>query len=128
MTLSGKTPVVEGEADFHYPAAGKPLKTWYKITGDLSSGVPPLIVLHGGPGAGATSYDPFVDLTVKYSIPIILYEQVGCGRSTHLRDKADAGIEFWNDGLYVAELESLIAHLKLGEYDVLGHCKLYFSF
>lgn len=116
-------PVLEGEANFYYPAAGKELKTWYKITGDLTSGVVPLIILHGGPGVGCAAYNPLSDLTVKYSIPIIQYDQVGCGRSTHLREKADAGIEFWNDSLFVNELESLIAHLELPDYDVLGHCK-----
>ena len=24
--------------------------TWYRVTGDLSSGLAPLVVLHGGPG------------------------------------------------------------------------------
>ncbi|KAF4622284.1 hypothetical protein D9613_009034 [Agrocybe pediades] len=115
--------IVEAEADFDYPAAGKPLKTWYRITGDLSSDATPLIILHSGPGAGCTSYDPLFDLTTKYSIPVIQYEQVGCGRSTHLRDESlkKKGIEFWNDGIYVAELESLVKWLKLEKYDVLGH-------
>lgn len=121
MTL----PVQEGEADFHYPAAGKPLKTWYKITGDLtSSDAIPLIVLHGGPGVGCEAYNPLTDLTAAFGIPIIQYDQVGCGRSTDLRNKSTAGAEFWNVHLFVAELESLIAHLGLKRYDVLGHCKL----
>lgn len=118
-------PVIEGEAVFNYPAAGKELKTWYRITGDLTAGVVPLIVLHGGPGVGCEAYNPLTDLTVKYSIPIIQYDQVGCGRSTHLREKADAGIEFWNDSLFVSELESLISYLKLTTYDLLGHCEFF---
>ncbi|KAF8966656.1 proline-specific peptidase [Flammula alnicola] len=115
-------PVHEGEAEFHYPAAGKSLKTWYKITGDLkSSKAIPLIILHGGPGVGCAAYNPLADLTIAHSIPIIQYDQVGCGRSTHLREKISAGPDFWNDNLFVAELESLIAHLGLTRYDVLGH-------
>lgn len=120
------SPIIqEGEADFDYPAAGKPLKTWYKITsitGDLKSSTP-LILLHGGPGVGSSAFDPFADLTVNYGIPIIQYDQVGCGRSTDLRNKASAGAEFWSDTLYVVELENLIAHLGLTEYDVVGHCQ-----
>jgi pimeloyl-ACP methyl ester carboxylesterase len=113
----------EGEAPFNYSSASKPLKTWYKITGDLTCGVVPLIILHGGPGVGCEAYNPFSDLTVKHSIPVIQYDQVGCGRSTNLREKVDSGIGFWNDELYVSELESLIIHLGLTTYDVLGHCK-----
>ncbi|KAF9475812.1 proline-specific peptidase [Pholiota conissans] len=115
-------PVYEAEADFNYPPAGKPLKTWYKITGDLkTSRATPLIILHGGPGVGSSAYNVLADLTSAYSIPIIQYDQVGCGRSTHLREKQSAGIEFWNDNIFVSELESLIAHLGLTQYDVLGH-------
>ncbi|PPQ95833.1 hypothetical protein CVT26_015963 [Gymnopilus dilepis] len=115
-------PIYEGEAPFYYPLAGKPLKTWYKITGDLKThNTTPLIILHGGPGVGYLAYNPLADLTVAYSIPIIQYDQVGCGRSSHLREMADRGEEFWNDRLFVAELESLIAHLGLTRYDVLGH-------
>lgn len=126
MSTSATTPpVVEGEADFLYPAAGKPLKTWYKITGDLTPTSIPLIILHGGPSVGSEGYNAFVDLTVTHSIPIIQYDQVGCKRSTHLRDKAEAGAEFWSENLFVAELHSLIKHLSLDgegrQYDVLGH-------
>ena len=44
------TKITEGELDFHVESAGKPCKTWYKILGDLQSGIQPLILLHGGPG------------------------------------------------------------------------------
>ena len=118
--------VYDGEADFDYPAAGKPLKTWYKVAGDLASTTAtPLIVLHGGPGVGSSAYTPFFDLATTHGIPVVLYEQVGCGRSTDLRNKAEAGIEFWNDSLFVAELENLIAHLGLKQYDIVGHCALH---
>ena len=124
MSLT-QSSVVEGEADFNYPPAGKPLKTWYKITGDpKTSKATPLIILHGGPGIGCSAYQPLTDLTIAHSIPIIQYDQVGCGRSTPLREKASAGAEFWNDEMFVAELESLIAHLGLKSYDIVGHCKL----
>ncbi|KAI0685164.1 proline-specific peptidase [Cytidiella melzeri] len=118
-------PVVEGEADFHYPAAGKPLKTWYKVTGELTPTSTPLFILHGGPGVGAEAYNIFSDLTVKYGIPIIQYDQVGCKRSTHLREKADAGEEFWNEDLFITELHNLVRHFGLDadgrQYDVIGH-------
>ncbi|KAI0310932.1 Alpha/Beta hydrolase protein, partial [Amylostereum chailletii] len=119
-------PIVQsGKAPFDYPAAGKPLETWYKITGDLTPASIPLVILHGGPGVGSAAYNPLADLTVARNIPIIQYDQVGCGNSTRLREKASAGAEFWNDGLFVAELESLLTHLGLNaddrQYDLLGH-------
>ncbi|KAI0058675.1 proline-specific peptidase [Artomyces pyxidatus] len=111
----------EGEVDFSYPAAGKPLKTWYKIVGDLSTGSrTPLICLHGGPGVEHSYLAPLADLATLFSIPVILYDQVGNGRSTHLRER-DGDKEFWTDALFVAELDNLVAQLELTEYDVFGH-------
>ncbi|KAI0086771.1 proline-specific peptidase [Irpex rosettiformis] len=117
--------VVEGEATFDYPPANKPLKTWYKVTGELTVTSIPLFILHGGPGVGAEAYNILSDLTNKYDIPIIQYDQVGCKRSTHLQEKADAGEEFWNENLFIAELHNLVRHFGLDaegrQYDVLGH-------
>ena len=121
-------PVFEGEADFSYPKAEKHLKTWYKVTGDLKSPkATPLIVLHGGPGVGSQPYNILSDLTIAHSIPVIQYDQIGCGHSTDLKNKASAGAEFWNDELFIAELESLITHLRLDKFDILGHCELQIS-
>ena len=117
--------VVEGEADFDYPAAGKPLKTWYKVTGELTATSIPLFILHGGPGVGAEAYNILSDLTIKYDILIIQYDQIGCKRSTHLQEKREAGEEFWNESLFIAELHNLVRHFGLDtdgrQYDVLGH-------
>ncbi|KAI0693071.1 proline-specific peptidase [Cytidiella melzeri] len=125
MSSATSPPVVEGEADFHYPAAGKPLKTWYKVTGELTPTSTPLFILHGGPGVGSEAYNILSDLTVKYGIPIIQYDQVGCKRSTHLQEKADAGEEFWSDNLFVTELHNLVRHFGLDadgrQYHILGH-------
>lgn len=117
--------IVEGELAFDYPPAGKPLKTWYKVTGDITPTSIPLFILHGGPGAGAEAYNILSDLTVKYGIPIIQYDQVGCKRSTHLQEKKGAGPEFWKDTIFVLELHNLIRHFGLDndgrQYDVIGH-------
>ncbi|KAI0693275.1 proline-specific peptidase [Cytidiella melzeri] len=125
MSSTASPPVVEGEADFHYPTAGKPLKTWYRVTGELTPTSVPLFVLHGGPGVGSEAYNILSDLTIKYGIPVIQYDQVGCKRSTHLQEKADAGEAFWNEGLFVAELHNLVRHFGLDadgrRYHVIGH-------
>lgn len=77
---------MEGEIAFEVPETGIQSKTFYKVLGELGSG-PTLIALHGGPGAGHEYLAPLVDLWTLYGIPTVLYDQIGCGRSTHFRDK-----------------------------------------
>ena len=112
---------VEGEASFAVPAAGKPCKTWYKVSGDLKSGIRPLVVLHGGPGCAHEYVEIVAQLTTLYAIPVVLYDQIGNGRSTHLPEKnGDTG--FWTTNLFVDELHNLLDHLGIhGDYDLLGH-------
>jgi L-proline amide hydrolase len=107
-------PVREGEVAWEVPNAGKPCKTWYKVMGDLDGPKqgPVLIALHGGPGAGHEYLLPLADLYKPYGIPVIFYDQIGCGRSTHLRDKmGDA--EFWSFELFIKEIDTLVDHLQL---------------
>ncbi|KAH8882450.1 proline-specific peptidase [Thozetella sp. PMI_491] len=107
------TPITEGEVPFEAPNAGKPCKTWYKVVGDLATSPhPPLVTLHGGPGAGSDYFEPLLDLWDVYSIPVILYDQVGCGRSTHLQEK-NGDTSFWTYDLFMAELDNLVDHLGL---------------
>lgn len=99
-----------GEVDFETPNAGKTCKTWYKIVGKLDS--PPLITLHGGPGAGHEYMLSLTDLHKKYGIPVIFYDQIGCGQSTHFPEKVN-DTNFWTFELYIAELDNLIERLQL---------------
>lgn len=92
-------------------------QTWYRITGDLKSGKPPLFVVHGGPGCTHDYVDSFKGLA-STERAIIHYDQVGNGRSTHLRDK---GADFWTVEFFKKELDNLIDHLGMrGAYHVLG--------
>ncbi|QSZ36854.1 hypothetical protein DSL72_006737 [Monilinia vaccinii-corymbosi] len=111
--MSADAIITEGEVTFEAPQAGKPCKTWYKIVGSLESG-PPLVALHGGPGAGHNYLLSLTDLHEKYGIPIIFYDQIGSGHSTHLREKKD-DVTFWTFHLYMQELDNLVDHLKLRE-------------
>ena len=113
--------VQEGEVPFYAPGAGKPCYTWYKVIGDLDSGAIPLVTLHGGPGACHEYLLPLADLTENCSIPIVLYDQIGNGKSTRLREKA-GDESFWIEELFIAELDNLIDHLGLRErtFDVCG--------
>lgn len=91
-------------------------QTWYRITGDLTSGRVPLIIAHGGPGCTHDYVDSFKALATD-GRAVIHYDQIGNGRSTHLPDR---GADFWTVDLFLEELEALIAHLGLDCYDLLG--------
>jgi len=92
-------------------------QSWYRVTGDLKSGKPPLFVLHGGPGCTHDYVDSFKHLA-SGGRAVVHYDQVGNGRSTHLRDK---GADFWTVDFFRKELDNLIDHLGAREaYHVLG--------
>ncbi|ETS76084.1 hypothetical protein PFICI_11471 [Pestalotiopsis fici W106-1] len=106
-------PSSEGHIPFDIPGkSDTPGSTYYKVFGDLTSGETPLVMLHGGPGGAHEYLLPFAKLWPQYGIPVIFYDQVGCGRSTHLRDMA-GNKEFWQESLFVAELNNLVDHFKL---------------
>lgn len=103
--------VQEGFAPF------REYRTWYKITGDLSAGVLPLVVLHGGPGCTHDYVDSFKALAAS-GRPVVHYDQLGNGRSTHLRDKPT---QFWTVDLFLEELDNLMRHLDIKSgYHILG--------
>jgi L-proline amide hydrolase len=92
-------------------------ETWYRITGDPSSGLTPLVVVHGGPGC---SHDYLLSLAeiARSGRPVIHYDQLGGGRSTHLPTE---GPEFWTVDLFLAELDNLLAYFDIADrYYLLG--------
>lgn len=92
-------------------------KTWYRITGDLASGKPPLIVAHGGPGCTHDYVDSFKDIAAT-GRAVVHYDQVGNGKSTHLPEK---GADFWTVPFFRTELHNLIDHLGIRDaYCLLG--------
>ncbi|KAM0141410.1 hypothetical protein ACHAP3_002274 [Botrytis cinerea] len=113
-------PTKTGTAEYAIPGLSTPCKTWYQIHGSLTSPTPPLIILHGGPGATHEYLLPLTDLAP--STPLIFYDQIGNGLSTHLREKA-GDEEFWSFDLFIRELDNLILHLHLQDrpFDILGH-------
>ncbi|CAJ2509846.1 Uu.00g057460.m01.CDS01 [Anthostomella pinea] len=78
----------EGKAPFEIPSIAEPCFTYYKIIGDLASGAPPVVVVHGGPGAGHEYLLTFADLWWDDGLPVVFYDQIGCASSTHLPQKA----------------------------------------
>ncbi|CAN5193326.1 proline iminopeptidase-family hydrolase [soil metagenome] len=92
-------------------------RTWYRVTGDLKAKKPPVLALHGGPGAAHNYLDAY-KLLANRGRAVIHYDQLGCGKSTLLPDK---GGDFWTPALFVDELNNLIDHLGIRPaYHVLG--------
>lgn len=92
--------------------------TWYRVVGDLKSTKTPVMVLHGGPGAGHNSCEPIADVLAQTGRAAVLYDQIGCGNSTHLPDKPK---EFWTPELFMEELVLLTQHLGISnKYNIVG--------
>jgi L-proline amide hydrolase len=92
-------------------------ETWYRVTGDLASPMTPLVVAHGGPGC---SHDYLLGLAAlaEAGRPVIHYDQIGGGRSTHL---ADRGGDFWTVDLFLREMDNLLEALGVRDrYHLLG--------
>ena len=92
-------------------------RTWYRVTGDLHVGKTPVVILHGGPGCTHDYVDAF-KLLAETGRAVIHYDQIGNGRSTHLREK---GADFWTVDFFKGELDNLIDHIGIRDgYHVLG--------
>ena len=92
-------------------------ETWYRVVGALDSGPTPVIICHGGPGAAHDYTEPIAELS-RFGRGCVLYDQLGCGKSTHL---ADAPAEFWSPELFKDELVELTRHLGVDDrYVVVG--------
>jgi L-proline amide hydrolase len=93
--------------------------TWYQVVGSLdpASKLAPVVLAHGGPGASHDYIEPIAELS-RSGRACVLYDQVGCGRSQHLRD---APVEFWTVDLFKRELVELTRTLGIdGGYHLLG--------
>jgi len=94
-------------------------ETWYRVEGDLTNGQTPLVLLHGGPGVAHNYLIPIAELVKPTGRAAVLYDQIGCGLSTHL---VDAPEEFWTPELFMEELQLLVTHLGVSDnYAILGH-------
>ena len=92
-------------------------QTWHRVTGDLASPKLPLVIAHGGPGCTHDYVDSFKHLA-EHGRAVIHYDQIGNGKSTHLRDK---GGDFWTVAFFLSELDNLLAHLGIADrYALLG--------
>jgi proline-specific peptidase len=92
-------------------------RTWYQVVGQMPprGGRLPLLVLHGGPGL---PHDYLTDLAelAEGGRTVVFYDQLGCGRSDHPRDKS-----LWVMGTFVEELATIREALGLDRVQLLGH-------
>lgn len=99
-------PVEEG----YLPVPGGSL--WYKLVGNQDR--VPLLVIHGGPGAGSAYLEVLNALADER--PVVFYDQLGCGRSEKPNRSA-----LWTLAHFVEELAAVREYLDLEQVYLLGH-------
>jgi proline-specific peptidase len=87
-------------------------RTSFRFVGDLNSAVTPLLALHGGPGSTHNYFAPLEGLAGER--PVVLYDQIGCGKSDRPQD-----IE-WSVDVFRDELAVLREQLGLERIHLLG--------
>ena len=96
----------EGYVDF------RGYRTWYRFVGDLNSPVTPLLALHGGPGSTHNYFGPLEGLATER--PVVLYDQIGCGKSDRPND-----IE-WSVDVFRDEVAAVREQFGLERVHLLG--------
>ena len=86
-------------------------KVWTKIVGD-GSGIP-LLLLHGGPGAGHDYLEPLAALGDER--PVIFYDQLGCGKSDIPDNSA-----LWTIERFADEVDEVREQLGIDRCHLLG--------
>lgn len=87
-------------------------EVWYRIIGEGNES--PLLMMHGGPGGTSRSFYLFEKLSKDR--PIILFDQLGTGRSGHHEDTTLLKV---NE--FVEQVAELKEHLKLNDFYLYGH-------
>lgn len=90
-------------------------QTYYRIVGEPGK-KPPLVLLHGGPGSSHNYFEVLDQLAQKDKRQVIMYDQLGCGKSSIPDDKP----ELYNKNTWVKELIALRKYLKLDKIHLLG--------
>ncbi len=86
--------------------------TWCRVAGDRSSGAVPLLALHGGPGSTHNYFGPLEQLADIRAV--VVYDQIGCGKSDRPRD-----IE-WTVDVFRDEVDAVREQLQLERIHLLG--------
>lgn len=108
ICMSGFSQLVEQEG--YVSVTGG--KIWYRVIGK-GKGIP-LLLTHGGPGGTSRSFYQFVP--IGNDRPIILFDQLGSGRSSHHTDTSLLKVPF-----FVEQVKALVDHLALDAFYLHGH-------
>lgn len=100
--------VIEGYMPF------KGFKTYYRIVGESVKGKTPLVLLHGGPGS-THNYFEVLDKIADKGRQVIMYDQIGCGKSF-----VEGHSDLFNAETWIEELVELRKHLQLESIHLLG--------
>ena len=84
--------IEEGYMPFHG------YQTYYRIVGERTPGKAPLLLIHGGPGS-SHNYFELMDDYAKTGRQLIMYDQVGCGKSSLPEDESVYVRETWREEL-----------------------------
>lgn len=87
-------------------------RVWTRTSG--SGTATPVLVLHGGPGMPSYYLEPLTGL--GRDRPVVLYDQLGCGRSDRPEDAS-----LWTVPRAVAEVAAVRRGLGLERVHILGH-------
>lgn len=87
-------------------------RVYYRVYGKNRKGIP-LILIHGGPGYHGT-LSALSPLSKRR--PVIVYHQLGCGKSERPKDK-----NLWKVERFIDEVEKLRQALKIEQMHILGH-------
>jgi proline-specific peptidase len=86
-------------------------RIWYRRIGD--GGGIPLLTLHGGPGSGHDYLEPLEKLAGDR--PVVLYDQLGCGKSDQPDDRS-----LWRIERFVEEIDEVREALSLRQIHLFG--------
>lgn len=108
ITVAGSMQLAATEGSVHF----RGYRTWYRMVRNLGSLGAPLLVLHGGPGSTHNYFAPLERLGKERTV--VLYDQLGCGRSDRPQD-----IE-WSVAVFAEELVAVRDQLGLDRIHLLG--------
>jgi proline-specific peptidase len=94
----------------HIPVTGG--NVWYRRLGGGQN--LPILLLHGGPGAASYYMEPLAERLAEHR-PVVIYDQLGCGRSDEPED-----VSLWTVDRSVGEVDQVRAALGLERCHLLG--------
>lgn len=86
-------------------------KIWYGIMGEGDN--TPLLCLHGGPGGTSRSFYHLSEISEER--PVIMFDQLGSGRSDHHQDTSLLKVE-----KFVEQVKAIKSELQLNEFYLVG--------